>query len=115
MFKKKNRKISLNGSNLPDVIQRVDFGGEAAVNAEELLVHEGSQREAVECLHAGVIDPFRVLDFTCRNKKSQPKVKLVTLAVPIKRDMSKYKHYSHSCLKVKYSVRCLHSWLPRNR
>jgi hypothetical protein len=22
---------------------------------------------------------------------------------------------SHSCLKVKYSVRCRHSWLPRNR
>lgn len=23
--------------------------------------------------------------------------------------------YSHSCLKVKYSVRCLHSWLPLRR
>ena len=24
------------------------------------------------------------------------------------------KPYLHSCLNVKYSVRCLHSWLPRN-
>lgn len=23
--------------------------------------------------------------------------------------------YLHSCLNVKYSVKCLHSWLPRNR
>ena len=23
--------------------------------------------------------------------------------------------HSHSCLKVKYSVRCLHSWFPRSR
>lgn len=36
-----------------------------------------------------------------------------------KRTLRKWKYfswqYSHSCLKVKYSVRCLHSWLPLRR
>lgn len=36
-----------------------------------------------------------------------------------KRILRKWKYfswqYSHSCLKVKYSVRCLHSWLPLRR
>ena len=38
---------------------------EAAVNTEELLVHQSCQGETVECLHAGVVDILSVLYFTC--------------------------------------------------
>lgn len=35
------------------------------MNAEELLVEESGQRQAVEGVHAGVVHLLRVLDFTC--------------------------------------------------
>lgn len=45
----------------PNVVQSLDFGGEATVNAEELLVHESRQRKTVECIHAGVVHLVVVL------------------------------------------------------
>lgn len=40
--------------------------------AEELLVHEGCQRQAVERLHACIINLLGVLDFACgRRRKDQ--------------------------------------------
>lgn len=56
--------ISTNSCIPPDIIKGVDFRRKAAMNAEELLVHESRQRKAVKGLHAGVIDPLRVFDFT---------------------------------------------------
>lgn len=49
---------------LSHVVERMDLGGETAVDAEELLVHQGGQWKAVERLHAGVVDALRILDFT---------------------------------------------------
>ena len=42
----------------------MNLGTETSVDAEELLVHQSRQREAVECFHAGVVDSLGVLDFT---------------------------------------------------
>lgn len=47
---------------LANVVQVVYFGGEAAVDAEELLVHERRQRQAVEGVHARVVHLLRILD-----------------------------------------------------
>ena len=41
----------------------MNFGRESPVDAEELLVHEGGEGEAVEGLHARVVHALRVLDF----------------------------------------------------
>lgn len=49
---------------LPDVIQAVDLWRQAAVHAQELLVEQRGQRQAVKGLHAGVVHPLRVFDFT---------------------------------------------------
>ena len=40
----------------------MDFRTETAVDTEELLVHQSSQGQTVECLHAGVVHILRVLD-----------------------------------------------------
>ena len=42
----------------------MDFGREAPVYAKELLVHESGQRQAVERLHARIVDTLRVFDLT---------------------------------------------------
>lgn len=34
------------------------------MDAEELLVHQGGQRKAVERLHASIVDALRILNFT---------------------------------------------------
>lgn len=36
---------------------------------QELLVEQGSEGQAVEGLHAGVIHPLRVFNFTCGKHK----------------------------------------------
>ncbi|KAI8035088.1 hypothetical protein M5D96_012181 [Drosophila gunungcola] len=46
----------------PNVLQLVYLGRKAAVHAQELLVHERRQRQAVERVHAGVVHALRVLD-----------------------------------------------------
>lgn len=56
---------------LLDVVQRVDLRRKAPVHAEELLVHQGGQRQAVKCLHAGVVNLLRVLDLTWRQSEEQ--------------------------------------------
>ena len=45
-----------------DVVEGVELGREAAVHAQELLVHEGGERQAVEGVHARVVHALRVLD-----------------------------------------------------
>lgn len=55
--------------HLLDVVEGVHLGGEAAVHAQELLVHEGGQGEAVERLHARVVHALRVLDLACTREK----------------------------------------------
>ena len=42
------------------VLKGVKLRTESTVNAEELLVHDRSQRQGAERLHAGIIDSFRV-------------------------------------------------------
>ena len=49
------------GAYLLQVIQGVQLRAETAVNAEELLVHNGSQGQAAERLHASVVDRLRIL------------------------------------------------------
>lgn len=56
---------------LLDVVQRVDLGRKAPVHAEELLVHQGSQGQAIKCLHAGVVNLLRVFDLTWRQSEEQ--------------------------------------------
>lgn len=40
------------------------------MHAQELLVEQGSEGQAVEGLHTGVIHPLRVFDFTWRNMET---------------------------------------------
>lgn len=56
-------------TNLLDVVQVVNFGRKPTVYAEELLVHQRSQRQAVECLHARIINLLGVLYFACRERE----------------------------------------------
>lgn len=49
---------------LPDVVQAGDLRREASVHAQELLVEQRSQWQAVESVHAGVIHALRVLNLT---------------------------------------------------
>lgn len=58
---------------LLDVVQRVDLGRKAPVHAEELLVHQGGQGQAVKRLHAGVVNLLRVLDLTWRRSEDREK------------------------------------------
>ncbi len=112
------------------VIQAGDFRAQTSVHTQELLVEESRQRQAVERIHTGIIYTLRVLYFTCRTdgetdggqitehvehaappplSKGCLKTNRVTaLWRPEQQDL-------HSCLKVKYSVRCRHSWLPLRR
>ena len=54
---------------LSHVVERMDLWGETAVDAEELLVHQGGQRKAIKRLHASVIDTLRILDFACEKMR----------------------------------------------
>lgn len=59
------RRRLLEPVQLAHVVQRVDLRRQAAVHAQELLVHERGERQAVERLHARVVNALRVLDFAC--------------------------------------------------
>lgn len=47
------------------VLERVELWAETPVHAEELLVHDCSQRKVAERLHAGVVEVLRVLVLGC--------------------------------------------------
>lgn len=47
---------------LANIIERVNLGRESAMHAQELLIHEGGERQTVERLHASVIDALGVFD-----------------------------------------------------
>jgi hypothetical protein len=40
------------------VVKGVKFGAQTTVNAQELLVHNGSQGKRAERLHTGLVDDF---------------------------------------------------------
>ena len=41
------------------------------MNTEELLVHDGSEGECAERVHAGIIQALRVLAFACMRQRSE--------------------------------------------
>ena len=41
------------------------------MNAEELLVHDGSEGKGTERVHAGIIQAFGVLSLTCTRQRSE--------------------------------------------
>jgi hypothetical protein len=43
------------------IVQSVELGAQAAVYAQKLLVHDRSQRQCAERVHACFVDGFRVL------------------------------------------------------
>jgi hypothetical protein len=45
-----------------DVVEGAQLRREATVHAQELLVHEGGERQAVERVHARIVHTLRVLD-----------------------------------------------------
>lgn len=55
------------GGGLPEAVDRtkvvkgMELGGEAAVDAEELLVHNGGEGQVAKRVHAGIVDRLRVL------------------------------------------------------
>uniref|UniRef100_A0A182J1E9 Uncharacterized protein n=1 Tax=Anopheles atroparvus TaxID=41427 RepID=A0A182J1E9_ANOAO len=63
------RRRLLEPVQLPDVVQLLDLGRQAAVNTEELLIHERRQRQAVERVHARVVHALRVLNLTLLLKR----------------------------------------------
>lgn len=50
-------------TNGADVVQSIEFRREAAVDAEELLVHDSSERQCAERVHASIIYSFRIFVF----------------------------------------------------
>jgi hypothetical protein len=52
-----------------NVIQGVEFGRQPTMNAEKLLVHDGSKGECAERVHAGLVQAFGVLTLTCMRRK----------------------------------------------
>lgn len=55
---KNSAELLKRNTHLPDVVQVVYLRGQSAVHAQELLVHQGRQWEAVERFHAGVVHSF---------------------------------------------------------
>lgn len=45
-----------------DVVECENLGRQTSVDAEELLVEQGGEGQAVERLHAGVVNTFRIFD-----------------------------------------------------
>jgi hypothetical protein len=41
------------------------------MDAEELLVHDGSERKRTERVHEGIIQAFGVLSLTCTRQRSE--------------------------------------------
>ncbi len=58
MFKTEH---GLSKTHISDVVKGVQLGAQPAVDAQELLVHDGRQRQAAERLHAGLVDGLGVL------------------------------------------------------
>ena len=48
----------------------MEFGGETAMNAEKLLIHDCGEGEVTERLHAGVVYRLRVLVLAWETKDS---------------------------------------------
>jgi hypothetical protein len=59
------------GTNGAKVIEGVELGRETAVDAEELLVHDRSEGEGAERVHAGVVDLFGVFVLACFRQKGR--------------------------------------------
>ena len=49
---------------IPNVIESVEFGRKPPMDAEELLVHDGSEGKGAERVHTGIIQAFGVLSLT---------------------------------------------------
>lgn len=62
------------GTHDAQVVERVELGREAAVDAQELLVHDGGERERAERLHARVVDLLRVLVLACARANGSAEV-----------------------------------------
>ncbi len=58
-------------SYFPDVVEAGDLGGQASMNAQELLVEQSGQGKAVKGLHAGIIHALRVLNLACNEKHNK--------------------------------------------
>jgi hypothetical protein len=53
------------GTHGTQVVEDVKLGGKAAVDAEELLIEDGGERQRAERLGTGVVEAFRVLVLAC--------------------------------------------------
>lgn len=96
-------------THLTDVVQGDELGGKATMNTKEATVDEGSDGERIEGIQACVVDGLRVLVEACGKKEDGRHIEFGgTLDLWARRCV-------HSRLKVKYSVKCRHSWLPRRR
>ena len=49
---------------VPNVVQGIELGGNSPVDAEELLVHNGSEGECAKRFHTGLIYALGILMFT---------------------------------------------------
>lgn len=56
----------MRATHVTDVIERLQLGGETAVDTEELFVHDSSQGQRAERLHARIVESLRVLALACR-------------------------------------------------
>jgi hypothetical protein len=54
----------------PDVIQSIKLGRQPAMNTEKLLVHDGSEGERAERVHAGLVQALRIFTLTCMRRRS---------------------------------------------
>ncbi len=54
-----------------NIIQRVEFWRKPTMDAEELLVHDRSEGQCAERVHAGIIQAFGILSLTCTRHRSE--------------------------------------------
>jgi hypothetical protein len=56
---------------IPNIFQSVEFWRKPTMDAEELLVHDRSEGQCTERVHAGIIQAFGVLPFTYTRQRSE--------------------------------------------
>lgn len=57
--------VTVGTTYAPNVIQSIKLGRQPAMNTEKLLVHDGSEGERAERVHAGLVQALRIFTLTC--------------------------------------------------
>jgi hypothetical protein len=94
-----------NGRHISEIRQQIKLWRYSPVDAEEPVVNDGGDGQRVKGEDARFVDPGGIFVQALASG-----VGSVSEARGMEKDSN-----AHSRLKVKYSVKCLHSWFPLSR